>query len=929
MSNPSSSHDAHSGSCYEAGFPRPLREAEAEAVAARRLASGRSPEGEALEEMVGLAFSGGGIRSATFCLGVLQALARKKFLRRIDYLSTVSGGGYIGGFLGALFTRPWVTNAGASRPVDTVEKTLSDPYSPPLNWLRENGRYISPNGAGDTLVAVATYLRSWIGLHFLLSVFVMMIFAGPNLLRQLAWHRFESWQKWEQLLAVHAGESIWWSPFLFIPALLLGIFVLPLIWGFWLTQRDTRDLGSRTPAIVTLLVLIVALFVTIRAVWEAMPARQFVAGTIALLALLSLGFWRLAIFRSLSKDPGVRLRLTRNHLSSWLATALGATGLSTLLVVIDSLGQTSYALFQLAEPHPLSALAAATGFLALMGLVQRIATYLAPQPSRKARRIRLPVALISTAAALGISFALLTLWSAVIHSAAWWGETPAQNPGARIYARLRPSQPEVTLDAQRRLLVTEPAASPLIGEGSGKPPLRPIALTLGVTFLLSALLGRSLKFLNLSSQQSIYNARLSRAYLGASNEARWSGPGQRITEVIEGDEISGSGDPHIAMPYRPDRNGGPLHLINVTLNETVDGKSQVEQRDRKGLPLAIGPCGMSVGLRSHAFWHADGGDDLRYTKIRALNNEPGAFHQLSGNGDQPRCVERLDLGTWVAVSGAAFSTGLGSKTSFGLALLAGLANVRLGYWWDSLIDPKKRASRVQPRWGKRLFERITEAFPAQMHLLDEFFARFHGASSRRWYLSDGGHFENTAAYELLRRRLPFIIICDCGQDADYTFDDTANLVRKARIDFNAEIRFLAAEELKDLLPGTLQACIGTLQQLHRLKHSDALSQADREGRFPGEAYSTTHAALAWIYYDGASRPASMLLLIKPSLTGDESLDLLEYHSSQPAFPQEPTVDQFFDEAQWESYRRLGDHIASELFAEVDGKWGPAMMKRPG
>ena len=47
-------------------------------------------------ELTGLAFSGGGIRSATFNLGTLQALAELRMLRDFDYLSTVSGGGYIG-----------------------------------------------------------------------------------------------------------------------------------------------------------------------------------------------------------------------------------------------------------------------------------------------------------------------------------------------------------------------------------------------------------------------------------------------------------------------------------------------------------------------------------------------------------------------------------------------------------------------------------------------------------------------------------------------------------------------------------------------------------------------------------------------------------------------------------------------------------------
>ncbi|MGB7761820.1 MAG: hypothetical protein WBL61_18450 [Bryobacteraceae bacterium] len=56
-------------------------------------------------DLVGLAFSGGGIRSATFNLGVLQALAKLGILRYVDYLSTVSGGGYIGGWLTAMLHR--------------------------------------------------------------------------------------------------------------------------------------------------------------------------------------------------------------------------------------------------------------------------------------------------------------------------------------------------------------------------------------------------------------------------------------------------------------------------------------------------------------------------------------------------------------------------------------------------------------------------------------------------------------------------------------------------------------------------------------------------------------------------------------------------------------------------------------------------------
>jgi predicted acylesterase/phospholipase RssA len=57
------------------------------------------------QALIGLALSGGGVRSASVCLGVLQALAEKDYLRFVDYLSTVSGGGYIGACWGALLAR--------------------------------------------------------------------------------------------------------------------------------------------------------------------------------------------------------------------------------------------------------------------------------------------------------------------------------------------------------------------------------------------------------------------------------------------------------------------------------------------------------------------------------------------------------------------------------------------------------------------------------------------------------------------------------------------------------------------------------------------------------------------------------------------------------------------------------------------------------
>ena len=90
-----------------------------------------------------LCISGGGIRSATFALGALQALAEHRLLGQFDYLSTVSGGGYIGSWLTAWIKRAggienviphltWQGRASSRRGVD------------PIQHLREYNNYLSP-----------------------------------------------------------------------------------------------------------------------------------------------------------------------------------------------------------------------------------------------------------------------------------------------------------------------------------------------------------------------------------------------------------------------------------------------------------------------------------------------------------------------------------------------------------------------------------------------------------------------------------------------------------------------------------------------------------------------------------------------------------------------------------------------------------------
>jgi hypothetical protein len=299
--------------------------------------------------------------------------------------------------------------------------------------------------------------------------------------------------------------------------------------------------------------------------------------------------------------------------------------------------------------------------------------------------------------------------------------------------------------------------------------------------------------------------------------------------------------------------------------------------------------------------------------------------------DRPFVAEGLQLGDWTSISGAAFTTGLGSRTSLPLSLLLGLANVRLGHWWDSGISPRARAAS-QPgssvrRWSALVLSRVQ---PVYFHLVAELLARFPGPAARAWYLSDGGHFENTGAYELLRRRVPFILVCDAGCDPTYVFQDLNNLARKARTDFDAEVVFYDRGQLDALLPKAIRQYFGTQEDFRRLQARPPATDAAQEKPCP-------HALLAAVFYEDPARvkrvPDSVMVILKPVYSGDEPPDVIDYRRSHPRFPQEPTSDQFFDEAQWESYRRLGEHVASRVFGfagddDGTGFWKPMDLTRP-
>lgn len=281
-------------------IPLEIAEKERVHVTSRRRKFGVADDAPPL----GIALSGGGIRSATVSLGVFQYLAheerrvrdeiaaaqvtqkapadaaeqpaaaaakippRPRLLSRIDYCSSVSGGGYFATFFGSLFlpkderakgaqVTPEVFPAAvegapppkskwelaAERAADMLCDTIFDgSRMTPMRWLRENGRYLAPTGGGDYLYAAAVAGRNFVGLHYVIGVSLVAIFLLAAVIRVLGFAYFpEFWVGTvEAYFMPEVGgnfwPSVWWVPAIATFALL----VVPISVGFFLAQTEFK-----------------------------------------------------------------------------------------------------------------------------------------------------------------------------------------------------------------------------------------------------------------------------------------------------------------------------------------------------------------------------------------------------------------------------------------------------------------------------------------------------------------------------------------------------------------------------------------------------------------------------------------------------------------------------------------------------------------
>lgn len=841
-------------------YPERLEAVEAHAIAARRSTaelepaalrvSGRGGELKLPPDTVGLALSGGGVRSATFCLGVLQALAKRDRLRHIDFLSTVSGGGYIGAFLGRLYTR---IQSDVANPTGRVSDILTHNDSDEIYWLRSHARYLEGEGRSDLRADVAAVWRNLVTLHVVVGALLVTILGAlrwlgeriapggnPAVLWPSGWH----------LLSPEALSPWWW-----IPPLLFLLGVLPATLAYWLTPTPGSASVYSLPALFAWL-----------AGLAAASAAIMVTGTVAgpilgTVTLLAAWVWEETArwHAPQSADPSSSGPVARNRLTSGLGRMLWLLVASVLWILIDTIARQVAA-----SEHSRTFMCWIVGAMMAVAVLLPVFRALAVRMSRDTASNPILTSILSQVKLGAIAFTLLFF---LIFS----------------------------LDAVIHYVFD---TSEIVGTG--------LSIAAAV---LSLIVGRASGFSNRSSLQALYAARLSRTYLGASNDARAPSPGTLPRDVA----AAHPDDDVVINDYHPEQRGGPLHLINVCVNETVDVVSGRQLAEDKGLSLCVGPAGISVGLRFHALWDPAKAGNLQALPVAA---DPDAFHVLADKDQGSVEVEPLGLSQWTSISGASFTTGDGRFTTLPMSLLAGFFNVRLGYWWDTRIRPSARPGRYPPSFLQYLKSAPGYLFNAQRTILNEWRGYFPGPSRQRWYLSDGGHFENTGLYELIRRRVPLLIAIQADEDAHYGWDSLGLLAGKARLDFGAELHWVDPTAAR-AAGQTDWTAIDTATGPHVVPAWVRRWIAPGAiGPLPGIARTGPYAvALASICYDGAAEPASWLIMLKASLPlGDMPLDLRSYSLANDQFPNDSTLEQSFSDAQWESYRVLGELLTERLLA---------------
>jgi len=847
-----------------------------------------------------LCLSGGGIRSATFCLGVVQALAahdirisapgqsdrsavpETSLLGRFHYLSTVSGGGYLGSWLSSWrtyddFPKVWCELTG--RPAGP------DVEPPEISWLRAYSNYLTPRvgvGSSDSWTAVAIYARNLL-LNWLVIIPVLCL--ALFLLKFVA----------AASVGVARGHDDEW--FVSIVALIAAA-ALVVAQGFTTAHRPVRRERQSLPSPGAKPVpsphnVAQRAFVYRGLLWSVVSAIGFTIifcsrlGTswvensgrdIALITLAIVG----ACLFAVGWIAGWPVRLSRKDFARWVGSGLvygalvglGAYLFERLCPYIDPASDLTLSLpIIFGIPWVLMSQLAAE--MVFVGLVSY------ENDSDSDREWLGRAAGWTLAAAIGWAVtALLSIGVGALVMDRYLGlhlgpyisalgglsgvTTALVGKSSKTSATSEDGDPGWTAFALNLLVsISGPvfAAALIVGISIaqdqlmfGEPLLRAlnsdarpvesitswIVVGAFVAFLVAVIASKNVN-INRFSLHAVYRNRLVRGYLGAVRQER--NP-DRFTGFDADDNIR----VHSLWPPKPTTEGrntfGLFHVLNMSLNVVESKRLAWQERKAESFTASPRHCGSAYkGFRPSSEYAGRGG---------------------------------ISLGTAMAISGAAVSPNMGYHSSPSTSLLLTLLNVRLG-WWLGNPGPEGETSYATEGPSVAINPLIEEAFGLTTD--DKPYV----------YLSDGGHFENLGLYEMVRRRCRFIVAVDAGQDPRFEFEDLANAVRKIDIDLGVRIDFEGLPLLRnrppvragEQLPATPYHAIGTIDY----RSADGEEQGSQNGT---------------------------ILYIKPALHWTEAPGILGFAAAHPAFPHETTTDQWFTESQFESYRSLGFEITRSI-----------------
>jgi len=830
------------------------------------------------EKRTALCISGGGIRSATFALGILQGLASAKLLDKFHYLSTVSGGGYIGSWLTS-----WIHNS-KNDPKAVAEELSKRPGSTtlpepkPLRHLREYSGYINPRLgllSAKTWTLVAIYLRNlllnWLVTipllagalmtprlyaavvrnintkHFtptdfpMIALLIAAAVVGAIAISYIGFNRPSTSKR------SHSQTQFLW---LCLLPLTLSALLATIFWAGITGEQEGRDFPIWYFLIFGIGINLVGFIIwSIAAAFSPTPGKNrapllelvavLVAGAVAGWLLLLLSSARflfleggeiklatyvcfalpmvLAIFTiSAMLYVGLISFITDDGDRDWLSRSD-----AWVLIVIFAWCAISalvvYGPIALAlGPLPEKWLISSGGISALISV---LAGRSLSTKDRHKRDEKLNLASLVVSKALVVAAPLFIIFSLTLLALA---DTALMRLFfENHFVDIDPQQ--IGVDYYRHLETIFSARFwPDVSVAAGL-----IALSSLMAFFVN---------INRFSLHAMYRNRLIRAYLGASNL-----------------------DPH------PNKFTGFDQDDNIAMHELWPGNSSLPARNSL---LHVVNMALNLVSGSNLVWQERKAQSFTATSLHA-----GTW--CLGYRDSRQYGDGISLGTAMAISGVHASPNMGHHSSAVLSFIMTLFNARLEWRLGSWLGNPGPA-------GEKTYDK-----PGPFWALKPLIAEVFGLIDDRHsyvYLSDGGHFENLALYEMVRRRCHLIVVSDCGWDKLYSFNDLGNAIRKIRIDMGIPIDF---------------------------KHEMRIFPRSEDDK---RNSAGQYCAVGDIKYSNVDGPGTdgYLLYIKPAFYGCEPRDVYEYARNNPDFPHQTTADQFFNESQFESYRALGRYVFEQL-----------------